>query len=228
FDVPSAAEAYVHRIGRTGRAGRAGVAITFAEPREQRMLRNIELLTKQKIELAPVPTVADLRERRMETARAELRETVAAGGLEAYRAVVESLAPEFDMADIAAAALKRAESQGREREDVEIPASVEHHAVRPAVERSRPSKPGSAKKGRPGELASIYVGGGRKLKIRPGDIVGAIVHEAGLSAESIGAIQVADRHSTVRVPADDADRVIAALGAASIKGKKLVVRRDRA
>ena len=228
FDVPSAAEAYVHRIGRTGRAGRAGVAITFAEPREQRMLRNIELLTKQKIELAPVPTVADLRERRMETARAELRETVAAGGLEAYRAVVESLAPEFDMADIAAAALKRAESQGREREDVEIPATIEHHAVRPAVERSRPSKPGSAKKGRPGELTSIYIGGGRKLKIRPGDIVGAIVHEAKLSAESIGSIQVADRHSTVRVPAGDADRVIAALGAASIKGKKLIVRRDRA
>jgi ATP-dependent RNA helicase DeaD len=235
FDVPSAAEAYVHRIGRTGRAGRAGVAITFAEPREQRMLRNIELLTKQKIEIAAVPTVADLRERRLETVRSALRETIAAGGLEAYRAVVESLASEFDMGDIAAAAVKRAESPAGEREDAEIPAA----AVRPGshghaggprtpLERSRPPKPGSARKGRGGELAGVYIGGGRKLKIRPGDIVGAIVNEAKLSAESIGSIQIAERHSTVLVPKDIVDHVIAALNATSIKGRKLVVRRDRA
>ena len=48
YDVPSAAEAYVHRIGRTGRAGREGVAITLAEPREHRLLRNIEQQTKQR------------------------------------------------------------------------------------------------------------------------------------------------------------------------------------
>jgi len=47
YDVPTSAEAYVHRIGRTGRAGRDGVAITLAEPREHRLLRNIEFLTKQ-------------------------------------------------------------------------------------------------------------------------------------------------------------------------------------
>jgi ATP-dependent RNA helicase DeaD len=50
YDVPSAAEAYVHRIGRTGRAGREGVAMNLAEPREHRLLRNIEYQTKQKIE----------------------------------------------------------------------------------------------------------------------------------------------------------------------------------
>ena len=42
YDVPSAPEAYVHRIGRTGRAGREGTAITLAEPREHRLLRSIE------------------------------------------------------------------------------------------------------------------------------------------------------------------------------------------
>src|SRR6185295_12917089 len=56
YDVPAAAEAYVHRIGRTGRAGRAGTAITLAEPREHRLLRAIETFTKQKIEVATVPT----------------------------------------------------------------------------------------------------------------------------------------------------------------------------
>ncbi|HYO55845.1 DEAD/DEAH box helicase, partial [Archangium sp.] len=69
YDVPNAPEAYVHRIGRTGRAGREGVAITLAEPREHRLLRNIEKLTGQRIEVATVPTVADLRARRLELVR---------------------------------------------------------------------------------------------------------------------------------------------------------------
>ena len=236
YDVPSAAEAYVHRIGRTGRAGRAGVAITFAEPREQRMLRNIEQLTRQKIEIATVPTVADLHERRLEASRAALRETIVAGGLEAYRGIVESLAAEFDVMDVAAAAVKHAESRAGPTNETEIPATAERPATHgrsadshAPLERSRPPRPGSPRKGRgASELAGIYIGGGRKLKIRPGDIVGAIVNEAKLNAEAIGSIQIAERHSTVLVPKDIVDHVIAALNSTSIKGKKLVVRRDRA
>src|ERR687884_662063 len=76
FDVPSAPEAYVHRIGRTGRAGREGVAITFAEPREHRLLRNVEQITRQRIPVHPVPTVVDLRTRRLELTRAALREAL--------------------------------------------------------------------------------------------------------------------------------------------------------
>ena len=59
YDVPASAEAYVHRIGRTGRAGRAGTAIMLVEPREHRLLRTIEAFTKQKIDVATVPTVAE-------------------------------------------------------------------------------------------------------------------------------------------------------------------------
>jgi ATP-dependent RNA helicase DeaD len=80
FDVPSAADAYVHRIGRTGRAGREGVAITLAEPREHRMLRNIEHLTRQKIAVERVPTIVDLRARRLELTRAALRGRCGRGG----------------------------------------------------------------------------------------------------------------------------------------------------
>src|SRR5690606_12403676 len=97
YDVPSAADAYVHRIGRTGRAGREGVAITLAEPREHRMLRNIERLTKQRIEIVTVPTVADLRARRLEITRAALREALLGDDLDHFRVVVESLAEEFDV-----------------------------------------------------------------------------------------------------------------------------------
>src|SRR3954469_17079598 len=78
YDVPASPEAYLHRIGRTGRAGRGGTAITLAEPREHRLLRAIESLTRAKIEIATVPTVADLRARQLDLTRASLRERLLA------------------------------------------------------------------------------------------------------------------------------------------------------
>jgi ATP-dependent RNA helicase DeaD len=112
YDVPSAAEVYVHRIGRTGRAGREGVAITFAHPREHRFLRSVEALTKQKIDVLPLPTIADLRARRLDATRESLRVQLAAGGLDEVRALVESLVQEFDVLDVAAAAVKLVHAAG--------------------------------------------------------------------------------------------------------------------
>ncbi|HET7814699.1 MAG TPA: DEAD/DEAH box helicase, partial [Candidatus Baltobacteraceae bacterium] len=95
YDVPSSPDAYVHRIGRTGRAGRKGVAITLVEAREHRLLRNIEQHTKRKIRVESVPTVLDLRTRRLELTRAALEDALAGGELERYRVVVESLATQY-------------------------------------------------------------------------------------------------------------------------------------
>src|SRR6188508_2371108 len=100
YDLPSAPEAYIHRIGRTGRAGRDGVAITLADPRESRLVRSIEAATKQKIDVATVPTVADLRAKRVELTLAAVRERIEAGDLEDIRVVVQSLASEFELADV--------------------------------------------------------------------------------------------------------------------------------
>jgi ATP-dependent RNA helicase DeaD len=123
YDVPSAPEAYVHRIGRTGRAGREGVAITLVEPREHRLLRNIEYVTKQKIDIATVPTVADLRARRLELTRASLEEALLEGedGLAHYRVVVNALSNEYDVVDIAAAAVRLADEARGESDEEEIP-----------------------------------------------------------------------------------------------------------
>ena len=144
YDVPSAGEGYLHRIGRTGRVGRAGVAITLAEPREHRLLRNIEAFTKQRIEIASVPTVADLRARRLERTKAELRERVVAGGFDDVRAVVESLAEEFDVMDVAAAAVKMAQTAaGTEEDEREIPSFAPpppEKAFRPPKRGPRPGK----------------------------------------------------------------------------------------
>ena len=119
YDIPSNPDAYIHRIGRTGRAGREGVAITLVEPREHRLLRNIESATKTRIEVAQIPSVADLRERRLEVLRGTLREAIHGDGLERFRAVVEPLADEFDLVDVALAAVSLAEAAGGRDGDTE-------------------------------------------------------------------------------------------------------------
>ena len=121
YDVPAAPEAYVHRIGRVGRAGREGTAITLAEPREQRLLENIERLTKQKIAVEKVPTVADLRARQMELTVDTLRAALTADDLENYAGVLHML-PEFAERDIALAAIRLAHlANGAIIDEKEIP-----------------------------------------------------------------------------------------------------------
>jgi ATP-dependent RNA helicase DeaD len=243
YDVPSAAEAYVHRIGRTGRAGRAGTAITLAEPREHRLLRSIESFTKQKIDVATVPTVAELRVRRLDLTRASIRESILAGGLDDVRVVVDTLAQEFDIVDIAAAAVKLAHA-------AEAGADTEHEipavAIAPPEPRSREGRPpqrfsrgavigpaGAASRGargqagRAGDVARLFIGAGREAGIRPGDLVGAITGEAGINSQELGAIQIADRFSLIEVPEARADDIMAALRATTIRGRKVPVRRDR-
>ncbi len=250
YDVPSAAESYVHRIGRTGRAGRTGVAITFAEPREHRLLRNIERLTKQKIAIAAVPTAADLRARKLERIGEAVREVLAGGGFETGRAVVEQLAQEFDIMDIAAAgivALSQAHKAASDEADIPNAAAPRERDMRESrgdrpqrgERESRSARPvrgddawgPRSSAGGPtrtsSNMARLWIGGGRKLKIRPGDLVGALTGEAGVSGSEVGAIRISDRFSLVEVPEDRADMIVDALRASTIKGKKLLVRRDR-
>jgi ATP-dependent RNA helicase DeaD len=231
FDVPAAAESYVHRIGRTGRAGREGVAITLAEPREHRLLRGIEAQTRQRIQIATVPTVADLRARRLEGVRASMRETLLAGELDSLRVVVESLAAEFDVMDIAAAAVRlMLEREGGEADQEEIPQGPpmrDEGGRAGAARTSRGPRAAGADGTRGAPTARVFVGAGRKQKIRPGDLVGAIVNEAGVAASAIGSIQITDSFSMVELPETLVDRVIEALRTSSIKGRKVPVRRER-
>jgi ATP-dependent RNA helicase DeaD len=230
YDVPSAPESYVHRIGRVGRAGREGVAITLAEPREHRMLKTIERLTKQRITVEKVPTVADLRARRLELTRAALQESLMEDDLERYRVVVESLADEFDVMEIALAAVKLAyESSGAAAdEEQEIPEVALRTTAGPSAGR-RPGERDERRGSRPpaARMTRIFVGVGRSAGIRPQDLVGAIAGESGLNGRDIGAIEIADRFSLVEIPQTSADEVIVALRGATIKGRKATVRRER-
>ncbi|MEU8077921.1 DEAD/DEAH box helicase [Catellatospora citrea] len=227
YDVPSAPEAYVHRIGRVGRAGREGVAVTLAEPREHRMLKAIERVTRQRITMEKIPSVADLHARRLEMTRAAIHESLLEDELDRFRVVVESLADEYDIVEVALAAVKVAhEAMGNAPDDEVIPDIAE-----PVERRERPGQgDGRARGGSRGPAAGavkLFIGLGRRNGVRPQDLVGAIAGEAGLPGRDIGAIEIADRFSLVEVPAEAADDVIQALRTATIKGKRVSARRDR-
>ncbi len=229
YEVPSAPDSYVHRIGRVGRAGREGVAITLVEPREHRMLKTIERVTKQKITVEKVPTTADLRSRRLELTRAALEESILEDDLEGFRVVVETLADKFDVMEVALAAVKLAhEASGVVADDEEIP-EVTSSAGRDGREARGDKGPGSRPprppRGSGAGMTRLFVGAGRSAGIRPQDIVGAIAGETRLSGRDIGAIEIADRFTLVEVPEAAADEVVAALKASTIKGKKATVRR---
>ena len=76
-------------------------------------------------------------------------------------------------------------------------------------------------------MTRLFIGAGRTNGVRPRDLVGAIAGESSIDGRSIGAIEVSDRFSIVEVPDENAQEVIAALRASTIKGKKATVRRDR-
>jgi ATP-dependent RNA helicase DeaD len=229
FDVPSSPDAYVHRIGRTGRAGRDGVAVTLAEGRESRLLRNIEQFTKRKIAIESVPTAHDLRARRLELMRTALEETLTAGGLDAYRRVVESLASDHDALDNAAAAAKLADEarDGAASDEADIPRDVMPERPVHAPTRFARSNPDAAKRMLSADMTRIYINLGRTAGIRPADLVGAIANEAKVESRAIGAIDIADGFSIVEVANTSVDDIIEALRGTKIRGKSVSARRDR-
>ena len=196
--------------------------------------------------------MADLRERRVEILRGNLREALVAGGHDRLRGVVEPLSEEFDLVDIALAAISLVEGAGaRDEDEIELaPAAFQQPGPPPR----RPSGPGPRGPvsqgrgpigprpgGRPprpggrqddssvpgGEWVQLFIGGGRKAGIRPGDLVGAITNEAGVPGSVVGAIQISDDFALVDVRAPVAESVAHALRGATIRGRRLPVRRER-
>jgi ATP-dependent RNA helicase DeaD len=233
YDVPSAPESYVHRIGRVGRAGREGVAITLVEPREHRTLRSIERHTGQKMEIEKVPTVADLRARRLELTRAALHESLLEDDdLDRFRVVVETLTDEFDLYEVALAAVKLAhESDGTAGEEEELPdVRLHRDPGGPATTAGRGARGPKGKGGRRApspDMGRIFVGAGRNAGIRPKDLVGAIANESPVAGRDIGAIEITQNFSLVEVPDAAVQEVIQALRGTTLKGRRVTVRKDR-
>jgi ATP-dependent RNA helicase DeaD len=219
-----------------GRGDRQGVAITIAEPRERRLLRTIERSIRQKIDIAKVPTTAELRERRMSATRDSLASICLDDDLDGYRGLLGSLTLDFDLDQVALAAIKMAHvATAGEAGEADIPqvefSSSERDGGRTkrggkASDRGRRSGKGPRGE-RHGKVQRIFISAGSEAGIRPQDVVGAIANETALTGSAVGAIDISARFTTVDVPAEAAKEVIAALSATRIKGKKVKARRDR-
>ena len=177
-------------------------------------------MTKQKIQILSVPTATDVHAKRLDLTRASVHEIlVGENDLGRYRSIVETLSNDFDVLDVAAAAVKLAnENNWKDSYDVEIPSQI---GVK--EEGRKPRKSSKSRRTSEG-MVRLFIGTGRASGISPQD---AIANEAGVSSKLIGSIDIADRYSLVEVDEEIAQNVIFALRSAYIKGKQCVVRYDR-
>jgi ATP-dependent RNA helicase DeaD len=206
YDMPNDVESYVHRIGRTGRAGRAGRAVLFVTPRQQRMKREVEHFTGQRIEPMRVPTEADVAARRVALFKERVLKALESEELDLYLSLVEELAEESgrDMVEIAAAAVRLA---GGDR-----PLDV---AVEP-----EPEQLGHAGDG----MVRLFIDVGRSGRIGPSDVVGAIANEAGVPGRDIGAIDIHDRFTLVELPEEYVEQVLRRMKGSRIRNYNANIR----
>jgi ATP-dependent RNA helicase DeaD len=226
YALPTSPESYVHRVGRVGRAGREGVAVSLVEPREHRALKSIERHTGRRMDVDSLPTVADLHARRLEMLRATVREALLQDDLDAVRPVVESLSDEFDLVDIALAALTALHDETTPAADeVEVPDASLHGQTKAAARKGGGGRDGY--RHAEGDTTNIWVSIGRSNGVRPADLVGAIANETSLSGKDIGNIVITGKFSLVEVPSSSADEVIATLREATVRGNRVHAKRDR-
>lgn len=221
YDIPHDTESYVHRIGRTGRAGRSGSALLFVTPRERHLLKAIEKATRSKLIESELPTVEDVNAQRVAKFRDSITEALNAPGVDVFRNIIEDYEREHDVpiADIAAALAAQAQG-GDEFFMVEPPPEKR----REREDRPRRDKPD--RKPREG-LVSYRISVGKRHKVGPGHIVGAIANEGGLHRSDFGHITIRPDYSLVELPADLPKKTLKALENTRISGVKINLQPDR-
>ncbi|MDG4666249.1 DEAD/DEAH box helicase [Mycobacterium sp. 236(2023)] len=225
FDIPHDPESYVHRIGRTGRAGRSGTALLFVTPRERHLLNAIERVTRQKLVESELPSVDDVNEKRVAKFSDSITDALAKPGIDLFRTLIESYERDHDvpMADIAAA-LALQSRDGAEFLMTEPP---------PEKRRERPDRadrgdgPPRKPRERRSDLATYRIAVGKRHKVAPGAIVGAIANEGGLHRSDFGHITIKIDHSLVELPAKLPGKTLKALENTRIQGQLIQLQPDR-
>ncbi|HEY1044705.1 MAG TPA: DEAD/DEAH box helicase [Telluria sp.] len=244
YDVPSDPESYTHRIGRTGRAGRSGEAILFITPREQGLLKAIERATRQPVSPMVLPTVKAINEVRMAKFKDQITATLAEGGLDVFRGIIEDYEREQNVPAIEIAAALAKLSRGGEpllleKPDRSAKAAPAFEERAPRAFEERPQRPQreweeSAPRMRkerierepePG-MATWRIEVGHQHGVKPGNIVGAIANEGGVDARKIGRIEIYDDFSTLDMPSDLAPDVVQLLTGVRVAGQMLRIRRE--
>jgi ATP-dependent RNA helicase DeaD len=215
YDIPHDPESYVHRIGRTGRAGRSGTALLFVTPRERHLLNSIERVTRQKLVESRLPTVDDVNAQRVEKFRDSITEMLSSPGIELFRKLIQDYERDNDvpLTDIAAALAVQSRN-GEEFLMSEPPPDPRRRDDRPAREDGGSRK----QRERRGDLATYRIAVGKRHKVGPGAIVGAIANEGGLHRSDFGHITIKVDHSLVELPEKMSKQTLKALENTRISG----------
>ena len=223
FDIPTDTESYVHRIGRTGRAGRHGDAISFITPRERYLLNHIEKLTRQPLTQMALPTADEVNTTRLTRFDDRITAALESPQVDFFRDVVSHYMREHDVPEVDVAAALAIALQGDSPLllDEELQAPPE----RPDRKDRKPSKLREPRATRD-DLVTYRIAVGKRQKINPRMIVGALANEGGLNRADFGYIGIKVDHSTVELPARLPDDTWEKLKSTRISGKLIELRRD--
>ena len=206
YDLPQDDEYYVHRIGRTGRAGRTGQAFTFVKGKEVYKLKDIQRYCKTKILAKPIPSMYDVTQAKLGKILQHIEMVIEEDDLSKNIDMVEDFinATDYTAMDIAAAFLKMALGDKEERPDSVAEVDFENTGAEEGMVR-------------------LFINIGKKQKVKPGDILGAIAGESGMPGKLVGAIDMFDKYTFVEVPREYGKEVLQAMANAKIKGKTISI-----
>ena len=227
YDIPLDAESYVHRIGRTGRAGRSGRALLFVEPRERRLLRNIEHLMKKPINEVELPNHEVLQACRRKKFQDKITKQLEHHDLEMYRSLLEDLfTADQDQEDIAAAMLMLLQGKQKLILPPDPPMDKRRRDRNDRVDRRenpRSAERRGERKGygtpQPMDLYRIEVGRADGVEVR--HIVGAIANEGDINSRYIGHIKLYDDYSTVELPQGMPKELLQQFGKTRVLNKQM-------
>jgi ATP-dependent RNA helicase DeaD len=237
YDIPTDTESYVHRIGRTGRAGRAGDALLFVTPRERHLLKSIERATRQPLTAMQLPSIEDVNEYRVAKFTDSITEALASDKLDFFRELVGRYEQERDVpaVDVAAAlAVLAQDGKPLLLEPEPAPRAVEGKRERSGTwdhekgrrrgddrPQRRDARPRRGRADVP--MAPYTIAVGKRHKVEPRQIVGAIANEGGLGRGDFGHIDIRGDHSIVELPASLPSETWKALENTRISGKLIAL-----
>ena len=206
FDIPQDIEFYVHRIGRTARAGKEGKAYTLISGRRQfYQLRDIMASTGAKIVQAEIPSASGIYESRLSQFAASLAESLAQPLPEGEAMLHRLTGMGLTAEQVAEAALERLLAGQRK-------ALPEVQVV---------SRRGES---RDGKQTGVVLSIGRRQRIAPNFILGAIADATGIPGKQVGKIDIYDDYTVVQLGAEDARLTAETMATCRINGHKTEVR----
>lgn len=232
FDIPTDTESYVHRIGRTGRAGRSGDAISFITPRERYLLKSIERATRQAPTQMQLPSTEDVNTTRLARFDDAITDALQESSrIEAFRDIIDHYVrhhnvPETDVAAALAVVAQGATPLLLDVENDPLSRAVERDNRPRRDDRERPAREPRERRSR-GDYAPYRIEVGRRHRVEPRQIVGALANEGGLGRDDFGAINIRPDFSIVELPANLDPAVLEKLRDTRISGRAIEIKADR-